>query len=44
MTASVQTMPILIVNPYNRCNCRCEMCEIWKRDSAQETTWEEFER
>ena len=44
MTASIHTLPVLIVNPYNRCNCRCEMCEIWKRDSAPEMTWEEFER
>ena len=29
-------MPVLVLNPHNRCNCRCVMCDIWKRDSPQE--------
>jgi MoaA/NifB/PqqE/SkfB family radical SAM enzyme len=23
-------LPILILNPHPRCNCRCAMCDIWK--------------
>lgn len=23
-------LPILILNPHSRCNCRCAMCDIWK--------------
>ncbi|MES1261703.1 MAG: radical SAM protein, partial [Acidobacteriota bacterium] len=44
MMAGIQTLPVLIVNPYNRCNCRCVMCDIWKRDAAREMSWEEFRR
>ncbi len=32
------TMPVLVLNPHNRCNCRCVMCDIWKRDSVEEIT------
>jgi MoaA/NifB/PqqE/SkfB family radical SAM enzyme len=44
MTDAIQSLPVLIVNPYSRCNCRCVMCDIWKRDSAREVSWEEFAR
>src|SRR3954467_6228009 len=23
-------MPVLILMPHSRCNCRCVMCDIWK--------------
>jgi MoaA/NifB/PqqE/SkfB family radical SAM enzyme len=36
-------MPVLVLNPHNRCNCRCVMCDIWKRDKAQEITPEQLE-
>ena len=26
----IERLPILIINPYSRCNCRCAMCDIWK--------------
>jgi MoaA/NifB/PqqE/SkfB family radical SAM enzyme len=32
----ISQMPVLVLNPHNRCNCRCVMCDIWKRDEAQE--------
>jgi MoaA/NifB/PqqE/SkfB family radical SAM enzyme len=44
MTDRIRTLPVLIVNPYNRCNCRCVMCDIWKRDSPEEITWGQFEK
>ncbi len=31
-------MPILVLNAHSRCNCRCVMCDIWKRDEAAEIT------
>jgi MoaA/NifB/PqqE/SkfB family radical SAM enzyme len=34
----IEKLPILVLNPHNRCNCRCVMCDIWKRDTAQELT------
>ena len=37
-------MPILILNPHNRCNCRCVMCDIWKTTDPQEMTAEDLER
>src|SRR4051794_40202081 len=30
----VTSLPILILFPHSRCNCRCVMCDIW-RDSAR---------
>jgi len=26
----IYTMPIVILMPHSRCNCRCVMCDIWK--------------
>ena len=26
----VKTLPVLVLFPHNRCNCRCVMCDIWK--------------
>ncbi len=34
----IEKLPILVLNPHNRCNCRCVMCDIWKRDTVQEIT------
>jgi len=42
MTALVQKVPVLILNPHNRCNCRCVMCDIWKRDTIEEISPERF--
>jgi MoaA/NifB/PqqE/SkfB family radical SAM enzyme len=37
-------LPILILQPHNRCNCRCIMCDIWKLTDAQEISAAELER
>jgi MoaA/NifB/PqqE/SkfB family radical SAM enzyme len=37
-------LPILILFPHNRCNCRCVMCDIWKTDSAREISAADLER
>jgi MoaA/NifB/PqqE/SkfB family radical SAM enzyme len=29
-------LPILILNPHPRCNCRCKMCDIWKTTDLKE--------
>jgi MoaA/NifB/PqqE/SkfB family radical SAM enzyme len=34
----VTGLPILILEAHNRCNCRCVMCDIWKRTDSQELT------
>jgi len=30
----ITSLPILILDVYGRCNCRCLMCDIWKRTVA----------
>lgn len=44
MTAAIRKLPVLILNPHSRCNCRCLMCDIWKRDSVQEISADQFNR
>jgi MoaA/NifB/PqqE/SkfB family radical SAM enzyme len=43
VNAVLTRLPILILYPHNRCNCRCVMCDIWKIASVQEITGEELE-
>ena len=40
----VERLPILILYPHGRCNCRCVMCDIWQRTEAEELTREDVER
>lgn len=28
---TITRLPVLVLNPYGRCNCRCAMCDIWRR-------------
>lgn len=34
----VTRLPILILYPHSRCNCRCLMCDIWRDRSRQEVS------
>jgi Fe-coproporphyrin III synthase len=34
----IQTLPILVLSPHNRCNCRCMMCDIWRIREVREIT------
>jgi MoaA/NifB/PqqE/SkfB family radical SAM enzyme len=36
------TLPILILNPHPRCNCRCTMCDIWKTTERGEFSAEDL--
>jgi MoaA/NifB/PqqE/SkfB family radical SAM enzyme len=36
MKAFLERLPILVLEPHNRCNCRCVMCDIWKIADARE--------
>lgn len=38
----IHELPILILFPHNRCNCRCLMCDIWKIRQVREITAEDF--
>jgi MoaA/NifB/PqqE/SkfB family radical SAM enzyme len=44
MKGPLERLPILVLEPHNRCNCRCVMCDIWQRTEAQELTVAELER
>ena len=38
-------LPILVLMPHSRCNCRCVMCDIWKANQEKrEITVEELEK
>jgi Fe-coproporphyrin III synthase len=30
LTDRIYEMPVLVLMPHSRCNCRCVMCDIWK--------------
>src|SRR5947209_4945048 len=44
LNAVPASLPILVLEPHSRCNCRCVMCDIWKRAGAQEITESELTR
>jgi MoaA/NifB/PqqE/SkfB family radical SAM enzyme len=44
MNAVLERLPILVLQPHNRCNCRCVMCDIWKITGAEEITAADLER
>ena len=29
-THRIHTLPVVVLMPHSRCNCRCVMCDIWK--------------
>jgi MoaA/NifB/PqqE/SkfB family radical SAM enzyme len=37
-------LPILVLNVHSRCNCRCVMCDIWKREESAEIHAHDLER
>ena len=36
-------MPILILNVHTNCNCRCVMCDIWKREIHEQVKVEDLD-
>src|ERR1700693_126366 len=42
--ARLATLPILILNAHSRCNCRCVMCDIWKRETNNQMRAQDMER
>jgi MoaA/NifB/PqqE/SkfB family radical SAM enzyme len=44
MNPSLESLPVLILNPYSRCNCRCVMCDIWKETASHALTPDCLER
>lgn len=43
-TSRITSLPILILNAHSLCNCRCLMCDIWKRDTKEQIRAEDLER
>src|ERR1700733_8016371 len=39
----IRELPILVLLPHSRCNCRCVMCDIWRIRQVREITPEDFE-
>jgi MoaA/NifB/PqqE/SkfB family radical SAM enzyme len=44
MTAPIVRLPILVISAHSRCNCRCEMCDIWRNTETQQFTFCDLER
>jgi MoaA/NifB/PqqE/SkfB family radical SAM enzyme len=44
MSSDLARLPILILSPHSRCNCRCLMCDIWKATDASEIGASDLER
>jgi MoaA/NifB/PqqE/SkfB family radical SAM enzyme len=44
MNPVLERLPILILSPHSRCNCRCVMCDIWKVTDANEIDARDLER
>ena len=40
----IRSLPVLILYPHSRCNCRCVMCDIWKVTVAREISVGDLER
>jgi radical SAM protein with 4Fe4S-binding SPASM domain len=36
----VDSLPVLVVNPYSRCNCRCVMCDIWQGTNVEQLSYD----
>lgn len=35
LTHRIASMPVLVLMPHSRCNCRCVMCDIWKANAEK---------
>ena len=39
----INSLPVLVIFPHNRCNCRCVMCDIWRIRETHEITIADLE-
>ena len=45
VTNKIYNLPVIVLMPHSRCNCRCVMCDIWKANQEKkEISAEELER
>lgn len=40
---TITELPVLILFPHNRCNCRCMMCDIWRIGQTRQITISDLE-
>ena len=40
----IASLPVLILYPHSRCNCRCLMCDIWRDTGREEISVEDVSR
>src|SRR5207249_1052096 len=43
MNHRITSLPILVIFPHNRCNCRCVLCDIWRIRQVREITPRDLE-
>lgn len=39
----IHELPVLVIMPHSRCNCRCVMCDIWRIRQIREVTARDLE-
>ena len=45
VTHKIYQLPVLVLMPHSRCNCRCVMCDIWKANQTKkEISVDELEK
>lgn len=44
LSATIESLPVVVLYPHGRCNCRCVMCDIWKDSSRAEISAQELQR
>lgn len=44
MNPVLQSLPVVVLLPHSRCNCRCLMCDIWKETNSISLSVSELER
>ena len=40
----IHKLPVVVLYPHARCNCRCVMCDIWKQTDSREMSAAELDR
>lgn len=44
LSSTLETLPVLVISPYSRCNCRCVMCDIWRGTDVHAFSSKELEQ
>ena len=44
MNPVLQSLPVVVLLPHSRCNCRCLMCDIWKDTNSRSLSLSDLDR